>query len=131
LILCGIAVGVGFLAKYQILVAGLVMLTALVLLNRDRLKAKSSKFLLLPIIAILVVVPWILVLYQINGLNKLGELLYVIQEGGQDRAIYSTRFFQPIFYLVEMTWPYSDVHPVSLPLYILGLTGLGLWAYRR
>ncbi len=131
LILCGIAVGVGFLAKYQILVAGLVMLAALVLLNRDRLKAKSPKFLLLPIIAILVVVPWILVLYQINGLDKLGELLYVIQEGGQDRAIYSTRFFQPIFYLVEMTWPYSDVHPVSLPLYILGLTGLGLWAYRR
>jgi hypothetical protein len=131
LVLCGIAVGVGFLAKYQILVAGLVMFTALVLLNRDRLKAKSSKFLLLPLIAVLVIIPWILVLYQINGLDKLGELFYVIQEGGQDRAIYSIRFPQPIFYLVEMTWPYSDVHPVSLPLYILGLTGLGLWAYRR
>ncbi len=131
LILCGIAIGVGFLAKYQILVAGLVMLTAIFLLNRDKLKAKTTKFLLLPIIAILVVVPWILVLYQINGLDKLGALLYVIQEGGQDRAVYSTRFSMPIFYLVEMTWPYNEVHPVSLPLYILGLSGLGLWAYRR
>jgi 4-amino-4-deoxy-L-arabinose transferase-like glycosyltransferase len=131
LILCGLAIGVGFLAKYQILVAGLVMLTALLILSRDKLKAKSSKFLWLPIIAVLVIVPWILVLYQINGLDKLGALLYVIQEGGQDRAIYSTRFAMPIFYLVEMTWPYADVHPVSLPLYILGLTGLGLWAYRR
>jgi hypothetical protein len=131
LILCGIAVGVGFLAKYQILVAGLVMLTSVLLLSRDRLKARASKFILILIIAILVVVPWILVLYQINGLDKLGALLYVIQEGGQDRAVYSTRFAMPIFYLLEMTWPYNEVHPISLPLYILGLAGLGLWAYRR
>jgi hypothetical protein len=37
----------------------------------------------------------------------------------------------PVFYLIEVTWPYSEVHPISLPLYILGLFGLGVMAYRR
>ena len=133
LILCGLALGVGFLAKYQILVAGLVMIIAILVLNRKKLRLRFSKFLVLPLIAILVVVPWVLVLYGINGLGKFGELLYVIQEGGQDRGVYSARFPMPIFYLIEMTWPFSDipVHPISLPLYIIGLCGLALWAYRR
>jgi 4-amino-4-deoxy-L-arabinose transferase-like glycosyltransferase len=133
LILCGVVMGVGFLAKYQILVAGIVMVAAILLLHRDKLRLKLSKFALLAIIAVVVIVPWVLIIAQINGLNKLGELLYVIQEGGQDRALYSARFPLPIFYLVEMTWPFNDipVHPISLPIYILGLFGLGLWAYRR
>ena len=136
LILCGLALGVGFLAKYQILVAGLVMIGAILVLGRKRLRVRFSKFLVLAIIGILVVVPWFLVLYEINGLGKFGELLYVVQEGGQDRAVYSTRFGHytaPIFYLIEMTWPFPDipVHPISLPIYLLGLLGLGLWAYRR
>lgn len=133
LLLCGLALGVGFLAKYQILVAGLVMIAAILVLCRKKLRLRFSKFLVLPLIAILVVVPWVLVLYQINGLGKLGELLYVVQEGGQDRAVYSGRFPMPIFYLLEMTWPFTDipVHPISLALYILGLCGLALWAYRR
>jgi uncharacterized membrane protein len=133
LILCGLALGVGFLAKYQILVAGLVMIAAILVLSWKKLRVKFPKFLLLPLIAILVVVPWVVVLYQINGLGKFGELLYVVREGGQDRAVYSARFPMPIFYLVEMTWPFNDipVHPISLPLYIIGLCGLALWAYRR
>jgi 4-amino-4-deoxy-L-arabinose transferase-like glycosyltransferase len=136
LILCGIALGVGFLAKYQILVAGIVMIAAILFLSRERLRARFSKFLLLAIIAIMVVIPWVLVLYEVNGLGKFGELLYVVQEGGQDRAVYSARFGRytaPIFYLIEMTWPFPDipVHPISLPIYILSLLGLCLWAYRR
>jgi 4-amino-4-deoxy-L-arabinose transferase-like glycosyltransferase len=131
LILCGVAVGVGFLAKYQIIVAVLVMIVSLLLLYRKKLRVKFSKFLILPLIAVLVIVPWVLVLSQINGLDKLGQLLYVIQEGGQDRAVYSARFPLPIFYLIEVVWPYNDVHPVSLLVYALGLLGLGLWAYRR
>ena len=133
LILCGLTLGVGFLAKYQILVAGLVMIVAILVLGWKRLRVRFSKFLLLPLIAILVVIPWILVLYKINGLGKFGELLYVIQEGGQDRGIYSARFPLPVFYLIEMTWPFNDipVHPISLPLYIVGLCGLVLWAFRR
>jgi asparagine N-glycosylation enzyme membrane subunit Stt3 len=133
LILCGLALGVGFLAKYQVLVAGLVMIVIILFLSRDKLRARFSKVPVLAIIAILVVIPWVLVLYEINGLGKFGELLYVVQVGGQDRALYSTRFPVPIFYLIEMTWPFTDVpvHPISLPTYILGLLGLGLWAYRR
>jgi 4-amino-4-deoxy-L-arabinose transferase-like glycosyltransferase len=132
LILCGLTLGAGFLAKYQILVAGLVMIAALLLLYRKKLRARS-KFLLLPIIALLVVVPWVFIVVQKNGLERFGELLYVIKEGGQDRAIYSSRFPMPIFYLVEITWPFNDipVHPISLPIYILCLLGLGVWAYRK
>jgi asparagine N-glycosylation enzyme membrane subunit Stt3 len=133
LILCGLALGVGFLAKYQVLVAGLVMIVIILFLSRDKLRARFSKFPVLAMIAILVIIPWVLVLYEINGLGKFGELLYVIQEGGQDRAVYSARFPAPIFYLIEMTWPFNDipVHPISLPIYIIGLFGLALWAYRR
>ena len=132
LILCGLTLGAGFLAKYQILVAGLVMIVALLLLYRKKLRARS-KFLLLPIIALLVVVPWVFIVVQKNGLERFGELLYVIQEGGQDRAVYSSRFPMPIFYLIEITWPFNDipVHPISLPIYILCLLGLGFWVYRK
>jgi hypothetical protein len=115
------------------LVAGLVMIVIILFLSRDKLRARFSKVPVLAIIAILVVIPWVLVLYEINGLGKFGELLYVVQAGGQDRALYSARFPMPIFYSIEMTWPFNDipVHPVSLPIYIIGLLGLALWAYRR
>ena len=133
LILCTLALGVGFLAKYQIVVAGIVMIACILLLQRHKLRVRFSKFIVIPIIAMLVIVPWVLVLYQVNGLGKFGELLYVIQEGGQDRSAYSARFPAPLFYLIEMTWPFPDipVHPIFLPIYLLGLLGLGLWAYRR
>jgi len=133
LLLCGLALGVGFLAKYQILVAALVMIAAIVLLYRDKLRARLRKLPLLPIIALLVILPWIVIVLHTSGLERFRELLYVVQEGGQDRIIYSTKFPMPIFYLIEMTWPFPDipVHPISLPIYILGLLGLGLWAYRR
>jgi 4-amino-4-deoxy-L-arabinose transferase-like glycosyltransferase len=133
LLLSCVALGVGFLAKYQILVAGVVMVFGILWLGRDKLKLRFTKFLLVPLIAVAVVVPWLVVLYQTNGANNFGQLLYVLQEGGQDRAQYSARFPAPIFYLIEMTWPFNDVpvHPISLPLYVLGLCGLGLWAWRR
>jgi hypothetical protein len=72
--------------------------------------------------------------YQYNGATKFQTLQYVMTEGGQDRPAYSNRFQpSPIFYLVEMTWPFNDipVHPISLPIFALGLCGLGLFAYRR
>ena len=128
-----LALGVGFLAKYQILVAGIVMIFGILWLGKDKLKLRFRKFLLVPIIAVAVIVPWLIILYQTNGVNNFGQLLYAIQEGGQDRAQYSTRFPAPIFYLIEMTWPFNDipVHPISLPLFALGLVGLGIYAWRR
>jgi 4-amino-4-deoxy-L-arabinose transferase-like glycosyltransferase len=133
LLLSCLSLGVGFLAKYQILVAGIVMLASILLLCRDRIRSKLTKFLIVPVIVVAVVVPWLVVLYQTSGVTNFGQLLYAIQEGGEDRAQYSARFPLPVFYLIEMTWPFNDipVHPISLPVYVLGLLGLGLMAWRR
>jgi 4-amino-4-deoxy-L-arabinose transferase-like glycosyltransferase len=133
LILSGLAMGVGFLAKYQVLVAGLVMIAGILLLGRGKLKWRFSRFLLVPLIAFLVVAPWLFVLYQNGGLNNVGKVFYVISGGQAERLEYSARFPLPVFYLIEMTWPFSDipVHPISLPIFVLGLLGLGLWAWRR
>jgi hypothetical protein len=133
LILSGLAMGVGFIAKYQVLVAGIVMIVGILLMGRRKLKWRFAKFLLIPLIAALVVVPWLAVLYQAGGLNNFGKLLYTISEGHEERLQYSARFPLPVFYLIEMTWPFNDipVHPISLPVYVLGLLGLCLWAWRR
>ena len=133
LVLVALSLGLGFLAKYQIVVAGIVMVVCIPLLFRDRLRMKNAKFLFVPIIAAAIIVPWAAVLYQNNGTAAFGELIYAMQVGGEDRAQYSERFPAPIFYFIEMTWPFSDipVHPISLPIYILGLLGLGLFAWRR
>jgi 4-amino-4-deoxy-L-arabinose transferase-like glycosyltransferase len=133
LILSGLALGFGFLAKYQILVAGLVMIIAVLILFRGKLRIRRLKFMVIPLIALAIIIPWLVILYQINGLKTFGELTYVISAGGQDRTLYSVKFPTPIFYLIEMTWPFNDipVHPISLPTFIFGLMGLGLWAYRR
>ena len=130
LILSALALGVGFLAKYQIAVAGIVMAVAIVWLCRDRLRVRFSKFIILALAAILVVVPWLLVV----GFGKGNDLLYAITAGGEDRVAYNQRFGPftlPVFYLIEMTWPYFNTHPIFLPLFVLGLIGLGLFAYRR
>jgi 4-amino-4-deoxy-L-arabinose transferase-like glycosyltransferase len=130
LVLSALALGVGFLAKYQIVVAGIVMAVAIVWLCRDRLQARFSKFTLLAFAAVLVVVPWLLVV----GFGRGNDLLYAITAGGEDRLAYSQRFGPfalPVFYLIEITWPYYNTHPIFLPLFVLGLLGLGLFAYRR
>ena len=80
LILSALAIGVGFLAKYQIAVAGIVMAVAIVWLCRDRLRVRFSKFTILALAAILVVVPWLLVV----GFGKGNDLLYAITAGGED-----------------------------------------------
>jgi len=126
-ILSGLTLGLGFLAKYEILVAGIVMIGVILVLCREKLLARFSRFSLLALTAILVVVPWFLII----GSGKASELLYVIQVGGEDRLAYSGRFPLPVFYLIEMTWPYGSTHPIFLAVFVLGLLGLGLWAYRR
>ena len=134
LLFAGLALGLGVLAKYQIVVAALAMLLSIVFLARKRLKGNLGKFLLIGIIAVLVVAPWFAAIYHYNGMTKFETLQYVMSEGGQDRPAYGNRFQPlPVFYLVEMTWPFSDlpVHPITLPIFILGLCGLGLFAYRR
>ncbi len=130
LILSALAVGVGFLAKYQIAVAGVVMAAAIVWLCRDRLRARLSKLTMLALLAGLVILPWLLVV----GFGKGNDLVYAITAGGEDRIAYTQRFgpfAMPVFYLIEMTWPYNNTHPIFLPLFVLGLLGVVIFAYRR
>jgi 4-amino-4-deoxy-L-arabinose transferase-like glycosyltransferase len=130
----GLALGIGVLAKYQIIVAAIAMLLSILFLCRKRLKLSLAKFLLIFAVAVLIVVPWFVMIYHYDGVTKFETLQYVMSEGGQDRPAYSNRFQPiPVYYLVEIAWPFNDiaVHPISLPIFVLGLCGLGLFAYRR
>jgi len=134
LIFSGLVLGIGVLAKYQIIVAVIAILLSILFLTRKHLKLSLAKFLLIFAIVVLVVVPWFAMIYHYNGVTKFETLQYVMSEGGQDRPAYSNRFQPiPVYYLTEMTWPFKDlpVHPISLPIFALGLCGLGLFAYRR
>jgi hypothetical protein len=133
LVFSGVALGIGILAKYQIVVAAIAMLLSVLFLWRQRLKISLKKLLIIFVIVVLVVAPWFIIVYQANGVTNFKAILYNIQEGSPQRPEYSNRFFGPVFYLIELTYPYSNAptYPVSLPIMILGLFGLGLFAYRR
>jgi 4-amino-4-deoxy-L-arabinose transferase-like glycosyltransferase len=134
LFLSGLTLGIGILAKYQIVVAVLAMGLSILFICRKRLKINIAKLFLIILIAFIVITPWFFAIYHYNGMTKFETIQYVMQEGGEERPFYSNRFQPiPVFYLVEMTWPFSNipVHPISLSIFILGLWGLGLFAYRR
>ena len=126
LLLSGITIGLGIIVKYQILIAGLVILASLFLILKGHVIKKFSRFFLIAII----VAAAVLSLFLFASGN-LADWLYAIQVGTEERSVYSERFPLPIFYLIEMTYPYSHLHPISLPLYILGLFGLAFWLWRR
>ncbi|MCW4017475.1 MAG: glycosyltransferase family 39 protein [Candidatus Bathyarchaeota archaeon] len=150
LIWSGITLGLGVLTKYQIVIAGAVMLTGLVFLSRGYLKKRLSRFPMLILIVAAVVLPWIIVSYQVYASGMWDTWLYAMNIGNPDKTLYSLGFTSaggnrlpnlflsvpsflkiPTFYLFEMTAPYYDIHPVSFYLYALGLAGLGLFAWRR
>jgi 4-amino-4-deoxy-L-arabinose transferase-like glycosyltransferase len=117
----GLALGLGFLTKYQVIAAGVVMIASLLFLGRGQLKRLFARFSILVSAAVIVVVPWIVIAYKV----------YALQMGNPGRSLYSVRFPIPVFYLVEIVWPYPDIHPISILLYIVGLAGLGLLAWRH
>ncbi len=133
LLFSGLALGIGILAKYEIIVAAIAMIATVLLLLRKRLKINLAKLIVILVIATLVAAPWFLMVYQLDGASKFQTVQYVIQSGADSRPAYSNRFFVPVFYLIELTWPYNyaPVNPISLPIFLLGLCGLGLFAYRR
>jgi 4-amino-4-deoxy-L-arabinose transferase-like glycosyltransferase len=131
LVLSGLALGFGFLTKYQVIVIVPVMVAVLLVLGRGQLKRLLSRFTLLIVTAVVVVVPWLIIVYNVFAAYVFSQWVYALQMGNPERSLYSLRFPTPIFYLVEMTWPYVDVHPISLLLYIVGLAGLGLFVWRR
>ncbi len=131
LLLSGVTLGLGFIAKYQILVAGLVMLVSGFLMCKERIPKKMGKFLLLAIVAAAVVLPWLFLAYQQYTPEGFGTWLYTLQAGSEERLAYGRRFPLPVFYLIEITYPYGDLHPISLFIYILAFLGLGYWLWRR
>ena len=134
LVLSGVALGLGFLVKYQILVAVIVMLASIFLLFRGYLIAKLYRFLLMILTAALIVLPWIIISYQVYSSGMLNQWIYALEIGNPQKALYSARFGPfslPLFYLIEMTWPYGVVHPISIFIYIFGLLGLSLFLWRR
>jgi len=90
-----------------------------------------SRFTVLIGVAVIVVVPWLVIAYKAYASQLLSQWAYAIQMGNPGKSLYSVRFPVPIFYLVEMVWPYPDIHPISLLLYVVGLAGLGLFLWRR
>lgn len=78
----------------------------------------------------IIAIAWFVVDYAFAP-GTLSQWIYAISQGDQQRSLYSARFPTPFFYLVEMTWPYSDIHPISLFLYLLGYVGIGWLAWRR
>ncbi len=131
LLLSGVALGLGVLAKYQTIVGGVVMLVSGLLMLRKRLTKNMRKFVLLAIVAGAIVVPWLLVMSQQVTPEAISRWFYTLSEGSDERVEYGKRIPLPIFYLVEMTYPYMDLHPISLPIYILAFLGLSYWIWRR
>jgi len=131
LVLGGVALGFGFLTKYQVVAAVIVMAVSMLVLGRGQFKRLFSRFTLLIVAALAVILPWLAIAYNVLSSYIFNQWMYALQMGNPGRSLYSVRFPIPIFYLIEMTWPYSDVHPVSILLYVVGLAGLGLLVWRR
>lgn len=131
LVFSGLAVGLGFLTKYQMIVAGVIMALSILFLARGQLKWAFTRFTLLIVTAVLVVTPWIVIGYQVYANKIFSQWLYALQVGNPERLLYSDRYPLPIFYFIEMVWPYNSIHPISIFLYIAGLLGLGVLAWRH
>jgi 4-amino-4-deoxy-L-arabinose transferase-like glycosyltransferase len=131
LILSGLALGFGFLTKYQVIAIVPIMVAVIFVLGWGQLKRLFSRFTLLIVTAVAVIVPWLVIVYNVLSSYVFSQWIYALQMGNPERSLYSLRFPTPIFYLIEMTEPYVDVHPISLLLYIVGLAGLGMFVWRR
>lgn len=123
LIFTGATLAVGFLAKYQVVVAVLVMFFATLILSRNRLKAPFSKRRYLAVIAAAVAAAAYLV-YSLQGYLAMWlSAVGMTTTGSQN--------ITPAYYLTEMYSIYQTIHPISLLMYALGFLGLAFFAIRR
>jgi 4-amino-4-deoxy-L-arabinose transferase-like glycosyltransferase len=133
LAIAGFTIGVA--VKYQILVlAPIIVITCLLVFRRGNyLKTELTRYLTFPrlIFTIAVSVSAALVVFALFYSGLINPWLYAIQVGTADKLSSSTRFPAPIFYLIDMTWFQGGIHPISLLPYIVGLTGLALFSFRK
>jgi 4-amino-4-deoxy-L-arabinose transferase-like glycosyltransferase len=129
------AFSIGAAVKYQtIVLAPIIVITSLLAFERGNyLKTDLLRYLKFPrlIFTIAATVTVLIVIYGLFSSGLINPWLYAIQVGTADKAVSSTRFPAPIFYLINMTWFNSDIHPISVILYFIGLSGLGLLALRK
>ena len=100
------------------------MVVSILFLARGQIKRAFSRFTILIAAAVLVVVPWIVVAYQVYASKIFSQWLYALQVGNPEKSVYSDRYPSPIFYFIEIVWPYNNFHPISIFLYVLGLGGV-------
>jgi 4-amino-4-deoxy-L-arabinose transferase-like glycosyltransferase len=129
--LCGLAVGLGVLAKYQAVVAGIIIVVSVLFLARGQLKHSLSRLSLAIVAAILVIVPWVIVAYNVYANKIFSNWLYALQVGNPEKSVYSDRYPSPIFYFIDVVWPYDLFHPISIFVYVLCLAGLGFLIWRH
>jgi hypothetical protein len=127
----GLAVGLGILTKYQMVVALIVIAVSILFLARGQLKRAFSRFTFLVVTAAVVVTPWIVAAYQVYASKLFEQWLYALQVGNPNKLEYSERYPTPIFYFVDMVWPYDLIHPISIFMYAAGLAGLVFLALRH
>ncbi|MCL1970269.1 MAG: glycosyltransferase family 39 protein [Candidatus Bathyarchaeota archaeon] len=131
LLFVGLTLGLGFLAKHQMLVTGLFMLLGVVFFAQKPLRAAFKRFSLAVVAACVFVVPWLLVAFRVYLYELFDRYFYVMTMGNPVRSLYSSRFPLPIFYFIEIVWPHSNFHPISVFVYVLCLAGLGFMVWRR
>lgn len=127
LLLSGVTLGLGFLAKYPIVAVAIIMVISIFLFGKDYIKKRFAKFPFLILTAAIIAIPWLILLYQTYSTDMLNQWFYVMDI----RIPQSLNVPIPIYYLVAMVRPYGAIRPISFITYILGLTGLGLLAYKR
>jgi 4-amino-4-deoxy-L-arabinose transferase-like glycosyltransferase len=123
LIFTGITLIFGFLAKYQILVAVLVMLIAILIFCRSQLKRPfSRKLYIIIVLSALVLITCLIYSFHTYVQMWLNDI---------EMTTTGNQSMMPTFYLFEMNSIYPTIHPISLLMYILGFFGLGLFVVRR
>jgi hypothetical protein len=123
LIFTALALIVGFLAKYQIIVAILVMLFAVFFLNRSQLKRPfSRKLYIAVVVALLAAATYLIYSFQ----SYLGMWLSAI-----GMTTTGSQTIAPTYYLTEMNSIYPTIHPISLLTYVLGFLGMAVFVIRR
>lgn len=125
---------IGVLVKYQVLVIiPIIMIVGTYLWKKNYFKAELKKLFTIPKLAVIITasIAALSVLAVLIITGTLDFLIYAFGTGSQQKAVYSTRYPIPIFYLIEMTWFTDILHPVSVLLYLVSLAGLTFMVYRR
>jgi 4-amino-4-deoxy-L-arabinose transferase-like glycosyltransferase len=123
LIFTGLTLAVGFLAKYQVIVAMLAMLVFILLFDRNQLRRLFSRKLYIAIFSVLLAVAAFLIYSLWSYIEMWLNVIGMNTTGSQTITL--------TYYLIKMNSLYETIHPISLLMYILGFLGLGLFVFRR